>query len=65
MKIIVTGGLGFIGSAFVRMLKSYPNIKTVIVDKQTYASDIKRVEGCNYELIKKDICDLELKDINN
>jgi len=63
MKIIVTGGLGFIGSAFVRMLEKYPNIKTVIIDKETYASDIKRVEGCTYELIKKDICDLTLEDI--
>jgi dTDP-glucose 4,6-dehydratase len=63
MKIIVTGGLGFIGSAFVRMLEKYPNIKTVIVDKGTYASDIRRVEGCTYELIKKDICDLTLEDI--
>jgi len=63
MKIIVTGGLGFIGSAFVRMLEKYPNIKTVIIDKGTYASDIRRVEGCTYELIKKDICDLTLEDI--
>ena len=63
MKIIVTGGLGFIGSAFVRMLENYPNIKTVIVDKGTYASDIKRVKGCTYKLIKKDICDLTLEDI--
>ena len=63
MKIIVTGGLGFIGSAFVRMLEKYPNIKTVIVDKGTYASDIRRVKGCTYELIKKDICDLTLEDI--
>ncbi len=45
MKIIVTGGLGFIGSAFVRMLENYPNIKTVIVDKGTSASDNKRVKG--------------------
>ena len=63
MKIIVTGGLGFIGSAFVRMLEKYPHIKKVIIDKETYASDIRRVEGCTYELIKKDICDLTLEDI--
>jgi len=65
MKIVVTGGLGFIGSAFVRMLKNYPNIKIVIVDKGTYASDIERVKGCDYKLIQKDICDLKLKDIDN
>ena len=65
MKIVVTGGLGFIGSAFVRMLDKYPNVKTVIVDKGTYASDIERVKGCKYTLIQKDICDLKLDDINH
>jgi len=38
-KIIVTGGFGFIGSAFVRLLNSFPNIEIVIIDKCTYAAD--------------------------
>jgi len=63
MKIIVTGGLGFIGSSFVRLLDSFPNIEIVIIDKCTYAADESRVEGCHYELIKKDICDVILEDV--
>tara|TARA_R110002096_G_scaffold289896_1_gene484132 strand:+ start:1315 stop:2208 length:894 start_codon:yes stop_codon:yes gene_type:complete len=63
MKVIVTGGLGFIGSAFVRMFKNNRNIEIIIIDKCTYASDEKRVKGCIYELIKKDICNVNLGDL--
>tara|TARA_Y100000389_G_C17466376_1_gene526036 strand:- start:1743 stop:2639 length:897 start_codon:yes stop_codon:yes gene_type:complete len=62
-KIIVTGGFGFIGSAFVRLLNSFPNIEIVIIDKCTYAADESRVKGCKYKHIKKDICDVVLDDI--
>jgi dTDP-glucose 4,6-dehydratase len=62
-KIIVTGGFGFIGSAFVRLLNSFPNIEIVIIDKCTYAADESRVEGCQYKHIKKDICDVVLDDL--
>src|SRR3972149_9370230 len=38
MKILVTGGAGFIGSNFVRyMLKEHPDYKIVVLDKLTYA----------------------------
>jgi dTDP-glucose 4,6-dehydratase len=38
MKILVTGGAGFIGSNFVRyMLKQHPDYKIVVLDKLTYA----------------------------
>ena len=38
MKILVTGGAGFIGSNFVRyMLKKHPDYKIVVLDKLTYA----------------------------
>ena len=38
MKILVTGGAGFIGSNFVRyMLKEHPDYKIVVLDKRTYA----------------------------
>ncbi len=63
MKVIVTGGLGFIGSSFVRMLKNSPGVEIVIIDKCTYASDEDRVKGCIYDLIKKDICNVTLEDI--
>ena len=61
MKIMVTGGLGFIGSNFIRyMLSKYRNVRIVNFDKQTYASckdNLKDLEGCKrYRLIKGDIC---------
>jgi dTDP-glucose 4,6-dehydratase len=59
-KILVTGGLGFIGSCFTQLVlkRGYPVIN---VDKMTYAiredTDFERYP--NYEFIKKDICDLK------
>jgi dTDP-glucose 4,6-dehydratase len=55
-KILITGGAGFIGSAFVRLMakKGY---KIIIVDKLTYAGDLARlreVEG-KYKFYKADI----------
>lgn len=58
-KILITGGLGFIGSSFVEMaLKK--GCAVVNVDKMTYAArkDLDFDKGENYEFIKKDICDL-------
>ena len=43
MKVMVTGGAGFIGSEFVRQaLKK--GLKVIVVDKLTYAGDMKRLE---------------------
>ena len=53
MRVVVTGGLGFIGSAFVRLYHNKYNI--AIVDKHTYAADPMRVCGCRYHLVKDDI----------
>ncbi len=40
MKILVTGGCGFIGSNFIRfMLGKYPDIRIVNLDKLTYAGN--------------------------
>ena len=43
MKILVTGGAGFIGSEFVRQ-GVLLNFKISVVDNLTYAGDIKRLE---------------------
>jgi len=60
-KILVTGGLGFIGSTFVEMaLKK--GFFVFNVDKMTYAmrEDVPFKTDPNYKLIKKDICDLKV-----
>lgn len=64
MKILVTGGAGFIGTNFIYyMLKKYPDYKIVNLDKLTYAGNLKNLEHAeenkNYSFIKGDICDEE------
>ena len=61
-NILVTGGLGFIGCNFIRMLLKSGDFGRVInYDKQTYAgnpenlNDLKNEES--YHFIKADICD--------
>ena len=61
-NLLVTGGCGFIGSNFIRlMLEKYPDIKIINLDKLTYAGNpdnLKDVEdNPNYAFIKGDICD--------
>jgi dTDP-glucose 4,6-dehydratase len=56
--ILVTGGLGFIGSHFIDKCLSMGHSITNI-DKITYASNTKLEFGKNYKLIKQDICDLK------
>lgn len=67
MKILVTGGAGFIGSNFIKYLLShYPHYKIVNLDKLTYAGNLDNLsdieDNPNYRFIKGDICDQELID---
>lgn len=44
MKLLVTGGAGFIGSNFILYwLKKYPNDKIVNLDKFTYAGNLENL----------------------
>lgn len=66
MKILVTGGAGFIGSEFCSLLNER-NIDFKVVDKLTYASDELRLNAVKgrAKFIKKDINDLTLKDVSD
>lgn len=61
MRILVTGGAGFIGSALVRHLVRDVGAEVLNVDKLTYAGNLaslKEVEGgSNYHFLQADICD--------
>lgn len=65
MKILVTGGAGFIGSCFVRyILNKYPDYKVINLDALTYAGNIENLDDVksnpNYEFIHGNICDKQL-----
>ncbi len=65
MKLLVTGGAGFIGSNFIRYwMKKYSDDQIVNLDKLTYAGNLdtlREVENNpNYRFVKGDICDVEL-----
>ena len=62
MKIVVTGGAGFIGSNFIfYMLEKYPAYQVICLDKLTYAGNLSTLESVlsnpQFQFLKLDICD--------
>ena len=65
MKLIVTGGAGFIGANFVHYtLQNKPNYEVTVLDALTYAGnrDSLRPAGDSVRFVHGDICDAELVD---
>src|SRR6056297_2955482 len=60
MKIIVTGGAGFIGSALVRMIINETDHEVLNIDKLTYAGHLESLESIadsdRYQFEQVDIC---------
>jgi len=62
MKVMVTGGAGFIGSNFIRhMLANHPDCEIINFDKLTYAGNLDNLRDIandsRYSFVKGDICD--------
>ncbi len=61
-SFLITGGAGFIGSNFVRMIRRrYPDSRVTVLDKLTYAGNLANLDSLagdpGYRFIKGDICD--------
>ncbi|MFC5345608.1 dTDP-glucose 4,6-dehydratase [Brevundimonas staleyi] len=63
MRILVTGGAGFIGSALVRRLIAHSDHEVLVFDKLTYAGLLSSLEPAagsdRYRFVQADICDSE------
>ena len=65
MKLLVTGGAGFIGSCFIRHeLKKHPDYKIINLDALTYCGNIENLadieDNPNYTFVHGNICDKKL-----
>ena len=65
MKLLVTGGAGFIGSCFVRhVLKKHPDYKIINLDALTYCGNLENLDDLknnpNHTFVKGNICDRKL-----
>ncbi len=65
MRLLITGGAGFIGSNFIHYLaKKYPDYKIINLDNLTYAGNLENLKDLennpNYQFVKGDICDADL-----
>lgn len=62
MKLLITGGAGFIGSNFIRLIfNKYPDYQVTNLDKLTYAGNLDNLKDVevrsNYRFVRGDICD--------
>ena len=64
MKVVVTGGAGFIGSAFINHLLDNFKCEVLCVDKLTYAGERKNIKH-NVLFLQKDICDVTEDDLGD
>ena len=67
MRLFITGGAGFIGSNFIRLLlTSHPDYRVVNFDKLTYAGNLDNLRDVetrsNYSFVRGDICDRQAID---
>ncbi|MGB7604706.1 MAG: dTDP-glucose 4,6-dehydratase [Lutisporaceae bacterium] len=66
MKVVITGGAGFIGSNFIQYLQRYNKEAIIInIDKLTYAGDLKNLRessSYNYRFYQEDICNFAVVD---
>jgi len=65
MKLLVTGGAGFIGSNFIRhMMSSHPDCEVINLDVLTYAGNLNNLKGIeknpHYTFIRGDICNQDI-----
>jgi dTDP-glucose 4,6-dehydratase len=58
MRVLVTGGAGFIGSRFVHRAAARGD-DVVVLDKLTYSGNRANLEGAPHEFVQGDICDPE------
>ena len=64
-NVLVTGGCGFIGANFIRLMNRHcPQLRIVNLDKLTYAGNLQNLDGIKessvYRFVKGDICDKSL-----
>ena len=63
MRVLVTGGAGFIGANFVRQtLRERPEARVTVLDKLTYAGNRESLAGLDVELVVGDVADQDVVD---
>ena len=63
MRVLVTGGAGFIGANFVHWTRrNKPDVQLTVLDALTYAADGSSLAGADVELVQGDVADAALVD---